>query len=95
MRKLSNKSYKSTLKRYKKRYDDMSLSPVLYDSYEKRIRLLRVVLGYETLIKCIDRLNWVIDTEFADGDAFKKERYDDWNDRIAKAKDHIAWVKAR
>ena len=52
-------------------------------------------MGYETLIKCIDRLSWVIDTEFAEGDAFKKERYDDWSDRIAKAKDHIAWVKAR
>ncbi len=73
----------------------MSHTPVVYDSYEKRIRLLRIVLGYETLIKCIDRLNWVIDTEFADGDDFKKERYDDWNGRISKAEDHIAWVKAR
>tara|TARA_R110000737_G_scaffold61835_3_gene89241 strand:- start:669 stop:947 length:279 start_codon:yes stop_codon:yes gene_type:complete len=92
MRKLSNKSYKSTLKRYKKRYDDIS---PLYGDFDKRIRLRRIVLGYETLIKCIDRLSWVIDTEFAEGDAFKKERYDDWSDRIAKAKDHIAWVKGR
>lgn len=92
MRKISNKSAKAALKKWKKKYADIGPS---YDTFDRRIRLRRIVLGYETLIKCIDRLNWVIDTEFVEGDDFKKERYDDWKDRISKAEDYIAWVKAR
>jgi len=91
MRKISNKSAKTELKKWKKKYADTS---PLYGDFDKRIRLRRIVLGYETLIKCIDRLNWVIDTEFVEGDVFKKERYDDWKDRISKVEDHIAWCKA-
>tara|TARA_R100001463_G_scaffold52639_2_gene103494 strand:- start:389 stop:667 length:279 start_codon:yes stop_codon:yes gene_type:complete len=90
MKKLSRKSAKTELKKWKKKYE--ATSP-LYGDFHKRIRLRRIVDGYETLIKSIDRLRWVVDTEFAEGDVFKKERYDDWKDRISKAEDYIAWCK--
>jgi len=92
MRKISSKSAKAALKKYEKRYEaELHAS----GDFEKRIRLRRIVEGYETLIKSIDRLSWVVDTEFAEGDVFKKERYDDWKDRISKAEDYVSWAKAR
>jgi len=90
MRKISNKSAKAALKKWEKKYADIGPS---YDTFDRRIRLRRIILGYETLIKCIDRLNWVIDTDFADGDDFKRDRYNDWKGRISKAEDYIAWCK--
>ncbi len=101
MRKISSKSAKAALKKYEKKYaettplygDSVITSDVLR-KFDKRVRLRRIVEGYETLIKSIDRLSWVVDTEFAEGDDFKKERYDDWKDRISKAEDYIAWAKA-
>jgi len=92
MRKISSKSPKAALKKYEKRYEAELHA---FGDFEKRIRLRRIVEGYETLIKSIDRLSWVIDTEFAEGDVFKKERYDDWKDRISKAEDYVSWAKAR
>jgi len=101
MRKISSKSAKTALKKYQKKYAETTpltaASVITFDKlrkFDKRVRLRRIIEGYETLIKSIDRLNWVIDTEFAEGDVFKKERYDDWKDRISKAEDYIAWAKA-
>lgn len=111
MRKISSKSAKTALKKWEKKYEaisplygdfDRTFQELSYSEkiqldkkIEKRIRLRRIIEGYETLIKSIDRLSWVVDTEFAEGDSFKKERYDDWKDRISKAEDYIAWAKAR
>jgi len=92
MRKISNKSAKAALKKWKKKYADIGPS---YDTFDRRIRLRRIILGYEVLVKSIDRLNWVVDTDFADGDDFKRDRYNDWKGRITAAKNHIDWVKGR
>lgn len=93
MKKMSTIAASNTLKMHKRHLKEEMKSNTIssFHLYKRR----RLVVAYESLIYGIEKLNWIVDMEFAEGDYFKRERYLDRMSRIENLKDHISWLKAR
>ena len=93
MKKMSKRAAKTALKMHQNKYgvefSAAAGSPCLL------IRRRRLILAYESLVRNIDKLNWVVDMDFAEdidnGNLdFKKDRYSDFYNRIKNLKEHIS-----
>ena len=100
MKKMSNRAAKTALKIHQNKYGvEFSKTVQRIETHPVQkgllIRRRRLIRAYESLVRNIDKLNWVVDMDFAEdidnGNLdFKKDRYSDFYDRIKNLKEHIS-----
>jgi hypothetical protein len=99
MKKMSNRAAKAALKMHQNKYG-VEFSTKIRQGIQTHpghllVRRRRLILAYEALVRNIDKLNWVVDMDFAEdidnGNLeFKKDRYSDFYKLIKNLKEHIS-----
>jgi len=98
MKKMSNRAAKTALKMHQNKYGvefSKNVQRIQTHPGHLLVRRRRLILAYESLVRNIDKLNWVVDMDFAEdidnGNLeFKKDRYSDFYNRIENLKEHIS-----